>query len=267
MALRIGISGWSYDHWRGHFYPEGLPRSNELAFVTEYFETIEINRSFYSLLKADTYRSWAATGNDVVFAVRASRYITHVKRLGDVETAMANFFASGVGELGDRLGPVLWQLPANFRWDEARVGRFLEMLPSDTREMARLARRHDHRVSTPEAQGTGRSPVRHALEARHPSFLDGEALAMFRRHDIALVVSHSSMWPCMDEITTDFMYIRLHGPGDLYSSAYSAAELRDWGDRVRRWSDMVDDIYVYFDNDGFAHAPHQALKFASLVAG
>jgi uncharacterized protein YecE (DUF72 family) len=203
----------------------------------------------------------------VLFAVKGSRYITHVKRLGDVETALANFFASGVGELGDRLGPVLWQLPANFRWDETRVGRFLEMLPADTGEMAVLARRHDHRVASPVTRVTGRSSVRHALEARHPSFLDESALAMLRRHDVALVVSHSTRWPCMDEVTTDFMYIRLHGPGDLYSSPYSAAELRDWRDRVHRWSDRVDDIYVYFDNDGFAHAPHQALEFAALGAG
>ena len=219
MAVRIGISGWSYDHWRGRFYPEGLPRGDELAFAGEHFDTIEINRSFYSLVEPDTYRTWAATGGDVVFAVKGGRFITHVKRLGDVETALANFFASGVGELGDRLGPVLWQLPANFRWDETRVGRFLDMLPADTREMARLARRHDHRVSSPVPRVTRSSPVRHALEARHPSFLDEKALAMLRRHEVALVVSHSSSWPCMDQVTTDFMYVRLHGPGDLYSSA------------------------------------------------
>lgn len=276
-TIRIGVSGWSYGHWRGSFYPADLPRTREMAYAIDCFPTIEINRTFYSLVSADAFRSWRrAAPAGFRWAVKGSRFITHTKRIDDVELPLANFFASGVPILGETLGPILWQLPATMRFDAGRLSRFLEMLPSDTDAMRRLARGHDERVASTDL-GTGRHRVRHALEARHESFFTPDAVRVARRHGVALAFSHSSRWPYTEELTAGFVYLRLHGPEALYDSEYRPEEIGRWADRVAAWaageepadaSRITDrrppprkgrDVYVYFDNDGRGLAPHQAL--------
>lgn len=181
--MRIGISGWTYTPWRGVFFPEKWPRKRELEYAAAHFNSIEINGSFYSLQRPESYQKWyLATPTDFVFAVKGSRFITHLKRLTEVETPMANFFASGLLCLREKLGPILWQLPPTFCYDRDRLARFFELLPGDTRSAAGLARRHDQRVTGRAVTDTDHNGrLRHAIEIRHPSF----------RHPMAWVWSQS----------------------------------------------------------------------------
>ena len=266
--MRVGTSGWRYPRWRGDFYPRGLPQRLELTYLAARLGSVELNGSFYSLQRPERYLGWAAaTGPDVVFAVKGSRFITHMKKLTGVDTALANFFASGLLALGRQLGPVVWQLPAVLPFDAARVEAFLTALPRTTTAAAALATQHDERLegrawTTTDAE----LPLRHGLEVRHKSFLEPEAVAMLRRHDVALVVADSAgRWPFADERTADFAYARLHGDTELYASGYSQDALQQWAKRVRRWVADGRDAYVYFDNDARGHAPHDALALARLV--
>lgn len=282
--IRIGISGWQYDSWRGDFYPRDLPRARELAYAAERLDTVEVNRTFYSLATPRAFRQWhEVTPAGFRLAVKGSRFITHSKKLAGVDTALANFWASGVLALGPKLGPVLWQLPATLRFDPARVDSFLALLPRDTDIASRVARRHDHRVRDPHIDTGARHRIRHVLEPRHPSFLAPEAMSILRRRGVALAFSHAADWPYAEEVTAGFVYVRLHGPAKLYSSAYGQADLRRWAERIRVWRDggqpkdaelitgrrppprRSRDVYVYFDNDAGGYAPHQALALKDLV--
>lgn len=268
MAIRIGISGWRYAPWRGVFYPEGLPQRCELEYAAARFGSIEINGSFYSLQRPEYYSTWRdATPAGFVFALKGPRFITHMLRLRNCEKALANFFASGPLRLGDRVGPVLWQLPATFRFDAAVLDVFLSLLPRDTGEALALARRRD------VARMRGRSalaidtvrPLRHALEPRHESFGSREAVALLRRHGVALVAADTAgEYPCFDEATAGFSYVRLHGGTQLYVSGYSKRELSAWARRIRRWA-ARGDVYCYFDNDAKVHAPFDALALQRML--
>jgi uncharacterized protein YecE (DUF72 family) len=268
-TVRIGISGWTYPPWRGVFYPKGLRQKDELAYAASRLSSIEINGSFYSLQRPESYRSWAeATPDDFVFAVKGGRFITHMKKLADVETPLANFFASGPLALGPKLGPVLWQLPPTLGLDADRLESFFDRLPRTTTEAAALAARHDERVDgrTWLDPGTDR-PVRHALEVRHPSYLEPSFLALLRRHDIAVVVADTAgRWPLFKEVTTGFVYVRLHGDTELYASGYSDESLDEWAGLVRGWAERGTDVHVYFDNDMKVRAPFDAMALAERLA-
>ncbi|MFO7893352.1 MAG: DUF72 domain-containing protein [Longimicrobiales bacterium] len=285
-GIRIGISGWQYDGWRGDFYPEELAHDDELAYALRRFPTVEVNGTFYSLKKRSDFAGWrdAVDGVDAVgsrpggvpvFALKGSRYITHMKRLKDPASGLANFFGQGLLVLGDALGPVLWQLRDDFAFDADRLEPFLAALPGTHEAAARLARRHDDRVAEAATEARTSGPIRHAVEARHESFADPEALALLREHDVALVVSHNpGEFPVLEELTTDFMYVRLHGPETLYHGSYSDAALDRWADRVDGWArgtpvddtsgssrtDGPRDVYVYFDNDADGAAPFDARR-------
>lgn len=263
---RVGISGWTYDGWRGDFYPRGLPRKRELAYAAERLDTVEINGSFYSLQRPTSYESWRdQTPDDFVFAVKGGRFVTHMKRLRDVERPLANFFASGVLALGTRLGPVLWQLPERLEYDADLLASFFDLLPRTVREAAALARGHDGKV--PESRALTRAPrgladrrIRHALEFRHESFCSDQAFDLLREHDIACVIADSAgRWPAADAVTSDLVYVRLHGDEELYASGYSDSALDRWADRCRAWAKQAD-VVVYFDNDAKGYAPHDALR-------
>jgi uncharacterized protein YecE (DUF72 family) len=263
--VRIGLSGWRYREWRGRFYPKGLVQRRELEYVAEWFDTVEINGSFYSLQRPTSYQRWAATvPADFLFAVKGGRYITHLRRLAGVETALANFFASGLLALGPRLGPVLWQLPPRFEFDEERLGAFLARLPRTTREAAELGRGHDARLEGRTwLEVDADRELRHALEIRDESFRDPAFLRLLERHDVAFVVADTAgRWPLMLEATARLVYVRLHGDVELYTSGYSDAALDVWADRIRGWSDAGHDVVVYFDNDVDAHAPYDAAGLA-----
>lgn len=263
-SIRIGISGWSYKGWRGSFYPPGLAQRRELEHAAAHFNSIEINGSFYSLQRPSSYAQWRAqTPDGTTFAVKGGRYITHMKRLSGVESALANFFASGVLALGPKLGPVLWQLPPSFRFDPPRLAAFFDLLPRTTGQAAELARHHDDKLADGRVltQTEGDWAMRHALEVRHDSFCTDVAVALLRDHDIGLVVADTAgRWPLMEQVTSDFVYVRLHGAEELYVSGYTDESLDSWATKVLRWDGDGLDTYVYFDNDVKVRAPYDALS-------
>ena len=261
--IRVGISGWRYEPWRGVFYPAGLPHRRELEFCATHFSTVEINGSFYSLQRPEYYADWyRETPPGFVFAVKGSRYITHMLRLTRIEKPLANFFASGLLNLRDKLGPFLWQFPPMFRFDPERLEAFFALLPRSTGEALALARRRDARMH-------GRSrlaidadrPLRHAIEIRHESFMNETFVRLLRKHGIGLVVADTAgKWPKLFHVTAGFVYVRLHGDVKIYTSGYSARALASWARRIRGWDRDGRDVYVYFDNDVKVKAPFDALN-------
>lgn len=261
--IRIGISGWRYEPWRGVFYPDGLPQRRELEFCAAHFASVEINGSFYSLQRPEYYAQWyRAAPPGFVFAVKGSRYITHMLRLTKMEKPLANFFASGILSLRDKLGPFLWQFPPMFQFKPERLEAFFALLPRTTREALALARRRDARM-----HGRSRLAIdaerrlRHAIEIRHPSFMNETFVRLLRSHDIGLVVADTAgKWPRMFHVTADFVYVRLHGDVKIYTSGYSERALASWARRIRGWNEDGRDVYVYFDNDVKVRAPFDALN-------
>lgn len=261
--IRIGISGWRYEPWRGVFYPEGLPQRRELEFAARHFPTLEINGSFYSLQRPEYYEEWYdAAPPGFVYAVKGSRYITHLLRLKGVEKPLANFFASGIFGLKDKLGPFLWQFPPMFRFDPARLGDFFDLLPRSTGEALHLARRRDARMKGRARLAIDASrPLRHAVEVRHESFACPEFVALLKKHDIGVVVADTAgKWPLLLDVTADFVYVRLHGDVKIYTSGYTSRALDVWARRIRKWHRNGKDVYVYFDNDVKVRAPFDALN-------
>ena len=287
-GIRIGISGWRYPPWRGVFYPKDLVQRDELHYASRYFPTIELNGSFYSLQRPESYARWReATPPGFVFAIKGPRFITHVKRLRDFEAPLANFFASGVFELREKFGPMLWQFPANFKYDHDVFARFFDRLPRDTEAALKLARGRDFRMKGRSRLAIDRNRrLRHAIEVRHPDFLVPSFVALLRKHDIALVVADTAgKWPYVEEVTASFVYLRLHGDKQLYTSGYTDAALDRWAARIRAWRRGVQprdaarvagapaprarrsrDVYCYFDNDAKVHAPFDAMRLAEKLA-
>lgn len=280
---RVGISGWRYAPWRGKFYPKGLPQRQELAFASRMLPTIELNGSFYSLQRPESYLAWHdETPDGFVFAIKGSRYITHMRRLKDVRIALANFLASGVLALRAKLGPFLWQLPPSMAYDPERFEDFLSLLPRDTSAALSLARQHDERLEGRSwLKRSAKRPLRHAVEVRHPSFVDPAFIAQLRQHGIAMVVADTAgRWPLLEDLTADFVYLRLHGDKELYASGYDDAALDQWATRIDAWRHgrQVEDacrastraaprrarrdVYCYFDNDIKVHAPYDAANLA-----
>jgi uncharacterized protein YecE (DUF72 family) len=283
--IRIGISGWRYAGWRGKFYPPGLVQRRELGFAAERFDSIEINGSFYSLQRPESYTAWySEVPRGFRFAVKGSRFITHMLKLRNVGTALSNFFASGVLGLEDKLGPILWQFPPQLGFD-GRFEDFLAQLPRSMADAAALARRHDERLSGRSFTAPkSRRLLSHALEVRHPSFCTPEFVALLRRYGVALVVADTAgRWPLMEDVTASFVYVRLHGDVKLYESGYGRAALKRWAERISAWSSGGEaagvqrvahpaplrrrgrDVYVYFDNDAKVHAPYDALALRRLL--
>ncbi|MBT9256187.1 DUF72 domain-containing protein [Phycicoccus sp. MAQZ13P-2] len=269
--IRVGTSGWTYPRWRGDFYPGGLVQREELRYAAERMGALEVNGSFYSLQRPTTYAHWREQVPDgVELAVKGGRFVTHLKRLRDVEVPLANFFASGVLALGPHLGPMLWQLPERQEYDAALLADFFALLPRTVADAAALARRHDAKV--PEDRALTRAPhglaarrIRHALEFRSATFCTDEAADLMRRHDVATVVADTAgRWPTADAVTSDLVYVRLHGDTELYASGYSDAALDRWAERCRGWA-QDHDVVVFFDNDARGHAPHDALRLIARL--
>ena len=237
--LRIGISGWRYPPWRGRFYPEDLPQRMELHYASRQLDTVEINGSFYSLQHPDSWRKWYRDApRGFVFAVKTPRFITHMLRLRAVEKPLANFLASGVLELREKLGPMLWQFPPSLKYDHDLFDAFLSMLPRDSRSALSMARGYDgHLRNVGDLSSGGRNHrLRHAIEIRHDSFRDPDFIRLLRRHRVALVVSDAATkWPKLQDVTAGFVYMRLHGDKILYASGYTDAALDDWARQIRAW--------------------------------
>jgi uncharacterized protein YecE (DUF72 family) len=277
---RIGISGWTYLPWRGVFYPKDLPRSSEaeLSFASRQLDSIEINGSFYSLQRPESYEKWhRLTPENFIFSVKAPRYITHIRRLKEIEKPVANFMASGILRLREKLGPILWQFPPSMKYDGERFENFLALLPRDTEQASRIAKRHDPWMNGRSTMKTDRKrTVRHAIEVRHESFRTPEFVRQLKKHEVAFVCSHSSgAWPMFEEVSADFVYIRLHGDGALYSGGYGPRALREWSKRISAWTSPISggragqkprDAFVYFDNDVKVRAPFDAISLRKLLS-
>ena len=285
MTIRIGISGWRYAPWRSVFYPRGLAQHRELEYAARRFPTIELNGSFYSLQAPQSWLDWyRETPAGFVFAVKANRYITHFRKLNDVERPLANFFASGIFNLREKLGPILWQLPPQLGFDPVKFARFLDLLPHDTAAALRLARGREARMHGRSRLAIDRNRrLRHAVEIRHESFLDPAFVALLRRRRVALVVADTAgRWPYREDVTADFVYLRLHGDEQLYTSGYTPRALARWARRIDAWhrgSEPADaqridakaprarrrDVYCYFDNDAKVHAPFDAQSLSGRL--
>ena len=265
----IGISGYDYKGWRGTFYPDGVPARRWLEYASGRFSSIELNGTFYSLKSPAVFERWLAEvpPYPFVFAVKGGRFITHNLKLRRCETALGNFFASGVLALGKRTGPFLWQLPATYGFDAERLDSFMRMLPRDSIAGERVARQHDARLRRGAlVTAAARVPYRHAFEVRHPSYFTGEFFELLRAHRCGFVVADTAgKFPYAEEVTADFVYVRLHGSQQLYTSGYTDAELDAWADRIAAWRSAGRDVYVYFDNDAKVHAPFDALRLKERV--
>ena len=284
--LRIGVSGWKYESWRRDFYPKGLVQSRELEYISRQMNSVEINGSFYSLQRPASYAKWAAqTPDDFLFAVKGSKYITHMKKLVDVRGPLANFFASGVLQLGKKLGPILWQLPPWMTYDRARMSEFLNLLPRTSAAASKLASEHTIKkkdwIST-EAIASTR--IRYAFEPRHASFFKPDFIELLRKKKASLVFADTAdKWPYVEDVTSDLIYIRLHGREELYAGGYTDEQLDGWSRRIRSWRSGAEprdakrvakriprgktqrDVFVYFDNSITNHAPFDAVRLASRL--
>jgi len=278
-TVRVGISGWTYAPWRGNFYPAGLLHADELSFASRQVDTIEINGTFYGLQRPDAFARWYdETPAGFVFAVKGPRFITHIRRLREIETPLANFFASGVLRLEEKLGPVLWQFPPSFRFAADGLDQFFALLPRDTEAAAAVAASHSDWLANRSWVKTGqRRELQHAIEIRHQSFLDPAFVTLLRKHRVALVFADSVAWPYAEDVTADFAYLRLHGSKELYASGYSDEALDHFAARIRLWAEGFEpndarraapgaepisqtprDVYAYFDNDAKVRAPVDA---------
>jgi uncharacterized protein YecE (DUF72 family) len=268
----VGISGYDYKPWRGRFYPDDLPARRWLEYASRKFDSIELNGTFYSLKSPAVFERWVeeVPKRDFLFAVKGGRFITHNLKLRNVETALGNFFASGVLALGRRTGPFLWQLPATYRFEAERLDGFIRQLPRSAREAESVARQHDARLRR-GALVDAAAPVkfRHAFEVRHPSYFHEEFYALLREHRCAFVIADTAgKFPYAEQVTADFVYVRLHGSQQLYASGYTDEELDAWAQRCTGWRSEAGgarDVYVYFDNDAKVHAPYDALRLAERL--
>jgi uncharacterized protein YecE (DUF72 family) len=283
--IRIGMSGWTFDGWRGGFYPKGVKQREELAFASRRVNSIEINGTFYSLQKPHTFQKWYdETPEDFVFAIKAPQYITHIRRLKDVEEPLANFFASGLLCLREKQGPLLWQFPPNVMLKDDRFEKFLKILPHDSKSAAQVAKKHSDKMD-------GRSytkvdsdySIRHAFEFRHPSFKNADFISMLKEYGVAVVFAHSGeKSPYMEDLTSDFIYARMHGQDKKFKKGYTKDVLRWWADRVELWTSgfqpadaetvlrekpkaVKRDAYIYFDTEAKEYAPEDALNLAQRL--
>jgi uncharacterized protein YecE (DUF72 family) len=287
-ATRIGISGWRYGPWRGTFYPKGLAQRRELEYASRQVNSVEINGSFYSLQRPQSYQQWyQETPDDFIFSVKGARFITHMRKLNDVEAPLANFLASGVLCLKEKLGPILWQFPPQMRFNPERFETFFNMLPRDTLAAAEFAKGHDARLNGRSwTKADAKRPLRHAVEIRHESFMTPEFFGLLRRHNVAFVLADTAgRWPYAEEMTADFVYARLHGDVELYVSGYGDPALDWWAARLKAWragreppdaKRVLDkpakkvkprDVFVYFDNDVKVRAPFDAINLARRLDG
>jgi uncharacterized protein YecE (DUF72 family) len=238
--LYLGTSGWSYPHWKGPFYPGDLSSARMLGYYARHFHSAEINNTFYRLPQAQTLRQWRdAVPRDFVFAVKASRYITHMKKLRDPQ-ASTHLFLQRIGTLGRRLGPVLFQLPPHWRYNEARLAELLGILPGSQR---------------------------HAFEFRDRSWHERGCYRLLERHNAAFCIYDLDGFVSPRQVTADFVYVRLHGPDGPYQGRYSTRALAGWAGAFSTWLSMGRDVYCYFDNDQAGYAAEDALRLQRMLNG
>jgi uncharacterized protein YecE (DUF72 family) len=238
--LFIGTSGWVYGHWDGIFYPEDLPSKDKLKYFSKYFKTSEVNYSFYHLPRPSTYQSWyLLTPEDFLFAVKASRFITHIKRLKEVKEAWKTFIENTLN-LKEKLGPILFQFPPSFRANQEEIKRLENFLKLITK-----------------------NKLRYAFEFRHKSWCDKKVYNLFKKYKVAWVIADSPSYPKAEVVTADFVYIRMHGSKVLFTSNYTKKELEDLAQKIKKWLKTAD-VYVYFNNDAMGYAIENAKALVKL---
>jgi uncharacterized protein YecE (DUF72 family) len=243
--LRIGTSGWNYNHWRERFYPEGVSQKHWLEYYAQHFSTAEVNYSFYRLPAQSTYENWlSAVPDDFMFTLKCSRLITHNKRLGNLKDLWVNFLTNALA-LGDQLGPILLQLPDNFEINTERLSEFLSDAPN--------AIKHDLNL-------------RLAVEFRHESWFVPQVYKILEKHNVALVAASSSLFPRADRVTADFAYFRYHGPGALFGSNYTRKQLEQEADKMAKLLRQRIDVFGYFNNDGNAYAVKNAQALQEMLS-
>lgn len=236
--IRIGTSGWHYNHWRGPFYPDGLPASRMLDYYLQRFDTVEINNSFYQLPTLETFLAWKrATPRNFLFAVKGSRFITHMKKLSDPGPSSEKFF-DRVTALGRKLGPILWQFPPRWQSNPERLDAFLDAVPKRRR---------------------------HAFELRDPSWFNDEVNAVLRRHKAAFCIYDFDRRQSPRTATANWVYVRLHGPDGKYTGSYSDAALDEWAAWFQTQEAERKDVYCYFDNDQAGYAARDALRLKTRL--
>jgi uncharacterized protein YecE (DUF72 family) len=236
--IRIGTSGWHYKHWLGNFYPQKMPASRMLAYYYEKFDTVELNNSFYCLPRKPSLAAWRdSTPANFCFAVKGSRFLTHMKKLKDPEQGIMRFF-DAVDVLGAKLGPVIFQLPPQWELNYDRLETFLKLLP----------REH-----------------RYAFEFRNPTWNVPPVLDLLIRNNAAYCIFDLAGYHSPIEVTADFVYVRLHGPGGKYQGTYSDAIIGQWAKRIETWRRTLKGVFIYFDNDEAGYAPRDALRLKALA--
>lgn len=236
-GLFIGTSGWNYPHWRNVFYPSELKQSDWLQYYTQFFNCVELNVTFYRLVEKITFENWRKkTPEDFYFIAKGSRFITHIKRLKSVKESLDLFFNNARG-LQDKLAAVLWQLPPSFKKDIGRIELFLKLFK--------------------------KTRIRQVFEFRNESWFDRETFSLLREYSACLCIAHSNRFPCVKEVTADFLYLRFHGGESLYGSDYSRQELKEWVEFSR--SVKVKKIFAFFNNDYNGYAVRNAQQFRELL--
>lgn len=262
-TIRAGIGGWTFEPWRGTFYPDKLAQTKELTYAAQQLRTIEVNGTYYSTQSPKTYAKWRSeTPDGFVFTLKGPRYAVNRRVLGEAGDSIQRFLNSGIAELGDRLGPILWQFAPTKKFDPDDFAAFLALLPSSQ----------------------GGVPLRHALEVRHPSFCSPEFIALARQHNAAVVYAHHAKYPAIPDVTTDFVYARLQQGHDDNPTAYKPADMKVWAARIQNWATghaadglkLIDaetpapvtprDVYVYFIHEGKIRAPQAAMAMQTLCA-
>ena len=235
----VGTSGFYYNHWKdGVFYPKGLPKKEWFRFYTSRFNTVELNSTFYRLPKIEVFKNWYKKApKDFVFVLKGSRFISHIKKFGEVEEAWEQFWERA-RLLGEKLGPILFQTPPSWQKDVGRLRRFLEIVPRN---------------------------VRFAFEFRNASWFDEEVYEILRNFGACLCFVSSPSWPTAEVVTSDFIYVRFHGEERLYASNYSEEKLRKWAEKFKKWLGEGKDVYAYFNNDALGYAPKNAEILKKLL--
>jgi len=231
----IGTSGFAYSHWRGLFYPKDLPQKDWFSYYVKNFSTVELNVSFYRLLRRDVFEGWRKkAGKKFVFAIKGWRMITHIKKLKNCQEEVEKFFSSAKSILNI----ILWQLPPSLKFDGRRLAEFLAILPQNWR---------------------------YAFEFRHSSWDNKKTWEILQKHRAAVVFQDFPEWPVFEQITADFVYLRLHGKESLYFSCYTGEELKSWAEKIKNWQKKGLDVYAYFNNDALGYAIENAKKLEKLV--
>lgn len=240
LKTYIGTSGYNYSHWAdGVFYPEGLAQNKWLEYYCQFFNSVELNVSFYRLPSKKVFQNWyKRTPKDFNFVAKGSRFISHVKKLKDCREPLEIFLENSSG-LKEKLSCILWQLPPGLKKDLTRLEDFLKILKKSCRD------------------------IRQAIEFRNKTWFDRETYDLLKRYDICLCIAHSDRWPCVKEITSDFLYLRFHGGESLYSSNYSEEELKEWAEFAL--STKIKEIFAFFNNDAYGYAVKNALKLKELL--